>query len=99
MSLRVRPLHDTFGAEVIGVDFSREVDAATFAEIEALWCRYSILLFRGVTWTPAQHVGFTRRLGPMHIMEPLEFNLRGYPEVLVVSNMEKDNKPIGMKRA
>jgi taurine dioxygenase/putative 2-oxoglutarate oxygenase len=32
-------------------------------------------------------------------MEPLEFNLPGYPEVLVVSNVEKDNKPIGMKRA
>ena len=99
MALRFRPLHDTFGAEVVGVDFSRDVDAGTFAEIEDAWRRYSILLFRGVTMTPAQHVAFTRKLGPLHIMEPLEFNLPGFPEVLVVSNMEKDNKPIGMKRA
>ena len=37
MALRLRPLHETFGAEVAGVDLSREVDAATFAEIEAAW--------------------------------------------------------------
>jgi alpha-ketoglutarate-dependent taurine dioxygenase len=67
MALRIRPLHDTFGAEVIGVDFSRDVDAGTLAEIEAAWYRHSILLFRGVTMTPAQHVAFTRKLGPLHI--------------------------------
>ena len=99
MALRLRPLHETFGAEVVGVDPGRGVDDATFAEIEDAWCRYSILLFRDVTWTPAQHVAFTRRLGPLHVMEPPEFNLPGHPEILVVSNVEKDNKPIGMKRA
>jgi len=48
---------------------------------------------------PAQHVAFTSKLGPLHIMTPPEYNLPGFPEVLVVSNVEKDNKPIGMKRA
>ncbi len=99
MALQFRPMHATFGAEVIGVDISRDLDDNTIAEIEAAWYRYTILLFRGVEMTPAQHVAFTRRLGPLHIMEPLEFNLPGYPEVLVVSNVEKDDKPIGMKRA
>jgi len=99
MALHLRPLHDTFGAEVSGVDFSRPVDEATLARIEDAWVRHSILLFRGVDMTPEQHVAFTRRLGPLHIMEPPQFNLPGLPEVLVVSNVEKDNKPIGMKRA
>jgi taurine dioxygenase/putative 2-oxoglutarate oxygenase len=99
MALRLRPLHESFGAEVVGLELGPDVDDATFAEIEAAWRRYSILLFRGVTWTPPQHVAFTRRLGPLHIMEPPEFNLPGHPEILVVSNVEKDNKPIGMKRA
>ena len=96
--LRFRPLHDTFGAEVVGADL-RNVDDATLREIEAAWLRYSILLFRNVEMSPAQHVAFTRRLGPLHIMEPLEFNLPGHPEVMVASNIEKDAKPIGMKRA
>ena len=82
MALQLRPLHDTFGAEVSGVVFSRPVDEATLAFIEEAWVRYSILLFRGVDMTPEQHVAFTRRLGPLHIMEPPQFNLPGLPEVL-----------------
>src|SRR6185369_12640391 len=85
MALRIRPLDASFGAEIIGVDFSCAIDDSTVAEIEAAWHRYSILLFRNVAMTPAQHVAFTRRLGQLHIMEPLEFNLPGFPEVLVVS--------------
>src|ERR1044072_812485 len=99
MALRFRPLHATFGAEVIGADLATNLDDGTIAAIEAACQRSSSLLFRNVEMTPARHVAFTRRLGPLHIMEPLEFNLPGYPEVLVVSNVEKDNKPIGMKRA
>jgi alpha-ketoglutarate-dependent taurine dioxygenase len=99
MALRFRPLHATFGAEVIGANLASELDDATIAQIEAAWHRYSILLFRDVEMTPAQHVSFTRRFGPLHIMEPLEFNLPGFPEVMVASNIEKDDKPIGMKRA
>ena len=99
MALRFRPLHATFGAEVIGADLATNLDDGTIAAIEAAWQRYSILLFRNVEMTPAQHVAFTRRLGPLHVMEPLEFNLPGFPEVMVASNIEKDAKPIGMKRA
>ena len=47
MTLQLRPLHPTFGAEVLGVDV-RKLDDATFAEIEKAWYRYSILLFRNV---------------------------------------------------
>ena len=99
MPLQFRPLHATFGAEVTGADLADDLDDATIAQIEAAWQRYSILLFRNVEMTPAQHVAFTRRLGTLHIMEPLEFNLPGFPEVMVASNIEKDAKPIGMKRA
>jgi taurine dioxygenase/putative 2-oxoglutarate oxygenase len=97
--LRLRPLHDTFGAEVSGVDLARALDVDTLAAIEDAWRRHSILLFRNVAMTPGQQIAFTRALGPLHIMEPPEFNLPNHPEVLVVSNVEKDNKPVGIKRA
>ena len=84
MPVEFRPLHDIFGAEVIGVDPALQVDDADFAAIEAAWHRYCILLFRDLTMTPEQHVAFTRRFGPLHIMEPLEFNLPDHPEILVV---------------
>ena len=49
--------------------------------------------------TPQAQIAFTRRLGPLHIMEPLEFNLPGYPEIFVVSNIEEGGKAVGLKRA
>ena len=99
MKIDVRPLHPSFGAEVIGVDLARDLEAETVAAIEDAWTRHSILLFRDVRMTPAQHVAFTRRLGPLHVMEPLEFNLPEWPEVFVVSNVEENGKPVGLRRA
>jgi alpha-ketoglutarate-dependent taurine dioxygenase len=49
--------------------------------------------------TPAEHAGFTRRLGKLHIMAPGEFNLPEYPEVLVVGNAEDNGKPLGLRGA
>ena len=97
--MQFRPLHGSFGAEVIGAPANLQMDAAAFEAIEQAWFRHSILLFRGLRMTPEQHVAFTRRLGPLHIMEPLAMNLPGHPEVFVVSNALQDGKPIGLKRA
>jgi alpha-ketoglutarate-dependent taurine dioxygenase len=99
IDMNIRPLQGDFGAEVIGCDLSRPIDDVTFGEIEAAWSRYSILLFRDVRMTPEQHIAFTRRLGPLHIMEPLQYNLPGHPEIFVVSNVEEGGKALGMKRA
>ena len=99
MPIECRPMHDTFVAEVVGVDLARDLSEETVAAIQDAWTRHSILLFRGVRMTPAQHVAFTRRLGPLHVMEPLEFNLPAHPEVFVVSNVEEDGKAVGLKRA
>lgn len=98
MTLSFRPLTPNFGAEVIGVDPTLELDEPTFRAVEEAWYRHSILLFRGLTMTPAQHVAFTRRLGPLHIMTPLEYNHPEHPEVFVVANAEKDGKAFGMRR-
>lgn len=64
-----RPLQGEFGADVLGVRPDLIVSEDDFRSIEAAWFRYSILLFRGLSMTPAQHVTFTRRLGPLHVMK------------------------------
>jgi alpha-ketoglutarate-dependent taurine dioxygenase len=99
MLLEFRPLHGEFGAEVIGVAPDLAVDGPTFGAIEAAWYRHSILLFRGLDMTPEQHIAFTRRLGALHIMVPLDYNLAGRPEIFVVSNAEQDGKPLGLRGA
>ena len=99
MVLEIRPLHGEFAGEVTGVAPDLQVDDATLREIEAAWFRYGILVFRNLDMTPAEHVAFTRRLGPLHIMVPSEFNLSEFPEVWVVGNAEQDGKPLGLRGA
>lgn len=95
----VRPLQGEFGAEVLGLDLARPLSDADFAEIESAWTRHSILVFRDLSMTPLQHIAFTRHFGPLHIMEPLQYNLAGHPEIFVVSNVEDGGKALGLKRA
>lgn len=99
MPVEFRPLMGSFGAEVIGIPPTLEMDDATFDAVEAAWYRHSILLFRGLKMTPEQQIAFTRRLGPLHYMLPPNIVLDGHPEVFVVSNETKDGKPFGLKRA
>lgn len=99
MPVEFRPLHASFGAEVIGVAPTLEMDDAIFGQVEAAWYQHSILLFHGLTMSPEQHIAFTKRLGPLHYMQPPNITLPDHPEVLVLSNATKDGKPIGLKRA
>ena len=99
MAVEFRPVMGSFGTEVVGIDPTLAVDDATFRAVEAAWFRHSFLLFRGLTMSPAQHVAFTQRLGPLHVMEPLQYNLPGLPEVFVVSNAVEGGREVGLKRA
>jgi taurine dioxygenase len=99
MPLEVHPFNGEFAAEIVGAAPDLRVDDATLAAIEAAWFRHGILVFRNLDMTPADHVAFTRRLGPLHIMVPGEFNLADHPEVWVVGNAEQDGKPVGLRGA
>ena len=85
-------------AKVIGLDLSLPLPEPEFtAHSPGAWFDHSFLVFRDLRMDPAQHVAFTRRLGPIHIMER-EFKLPGLPEVMVISNEERDGKPYGSRK-
>ncbi|WP_426958656.1 TauD/TfdA dioxygenase family protein [Muricoccus radiodurans] len=94
----IRPL-SPFGAEVVGAPPTLEFSEADFGTVEEAWLRHGILVFRDLSMTAEQHIAFTRRLGPLHIMTPMHFNLEGHPEVFVVGNAEEGGKPVGLKDA
>jgi taurine dioxygenase len=95
----IRPIQGRFGAEIIGLDLSRDLPDAEFRRIENAWFDHSFLVFRDLVMTPEQHIALTRRFGALHIMTPLHFNLPEHPEVMVLSNVEADGKPLGLRRA
>jgi taurine dioxygenase len=94
-SLEVRPLTDTFGAEVLGVTLSRQMDHDVFDEIKALWLRYEVLLFRGQDIEKEDLIEFSRRVGPLEIHVREEWLNKKHPELLQITNIREDGKPTG----
>jgi taurine dioxygenase len=82
-----RALTGALGAEIAGLDLSRPLDDAVFAEVEAAFHEHVVLVFPDQQWTPAQQVAFTARFGPVE-EHPLRSRpgLPEHPEVLVLVN-------------
>lgn len=95
-TFRIEPLAPPLGAEVTGLDLSRRLDAQDFDRLHEAHLAHHVLVFRDVHITPAQQVAFTGLWGPLqrHVLHP--FALPGQPEVLVVSNILENGRPIGL---
>lgn len=100
MSIEVVPTGAALGAEIRGVGLAERIDDGTFAAIERAYDEHGVIFFRGQRITPQQQVAFTRRFGA------IEFNIfgerwsvPGSPEIVVVSNITEDGRPIGVRRA
>ena len=94
--LVIRPFDAPCGAEVIGLDLSRPLADADFARIHRAHLDHHVLVFRDMAITPEQQVAFSRRFGPLQRHVLSNFALPGHPEVLVISNIKDNGKPIGL---
>lgn len=92
----VVPFEAPLGAEIIGLDLTRPVDDAAFARIHRAHLDHHVLVFRDQRITPSQQVAFSRRFGPLQIHVLRQFQLASNPEILIVSNIREDGKPIGL---
>ena len=79
------------GAEISGVDLSRELDAATFEQVAKAFFDNEVVFFRNQKITPAQQIAFTRRFGQLEQHVRKESRLEGHPEILIVSNVLDEN--------
>jgi alpha-ketoglutarate-dependent 2,4-dichlorophenoxyacetate dioxygenase len=67
MVIKLTPLHSTLGAEVRGIELTRPVVSEVFAEIEAAFNRYGILVFPRQPVTDEQQLAFSRLFGPLEV--------------------------------
>jgi len=99
-AIQVIPLDAAIGAEIRGVDLSKPLDPRTFAKIDAAYDRHTVLVFRNQKLTPEQHIAFGRNFGPLEIHVLKRFLLADHPEILVISNIVKDDgEPLGLADA
>ncbi|KJK21861.1 taurine dioxygenase [Burkholderiaceae bacterium 16] len=95
-AFEIRRFDAPLGAEIIGLDLSEPLSAEDFARIHRAHLDYHVVVFRDQRITPEQQIAFSRRFGPLQIHVLHQFQLAGHPEILIVSNVLKDGKPIGL---
>jgi taurine dioxygenase len=96
MAFEVRKLNPTFGAEVLGIDLTKEITADILDKFKSLWAEHQLLLFRGQSLEEKDAVAFSGLLGELEIHVRREYLSPENPEILYVSNMKVDGKAIGI---
>ncbi|OWY58523.1 taurine catabolism dioxygenase [Alternaria alternata] len=92
----VKQLHSTFGAEVVGADFTNMTNEQ-FDEIKQAMAKYSVLVFRKANLSDDEHVAFSRKLGELHDLKLHVKNHRfKHLELFDVGNVDDDGKPFAV---
>jgi taurine dioxygenase len=91
----LRPLTPNLGAEIGGVDLTRELDEATFGALYRAFLRYQVLLFPPQDLSPGRQVEFARRFGEVQVHVMDQYHAEGYPELYRLSNLDEHGKPSG----
>lgn len=99
MHIKTRSLTQHVGAEVLDFDLTRPVDSNTLKEVESIFHDRGVLVFKNQSITEEQHIHFSRHFGELEIHVLKQHLLPGHPEILIVSNIENDGKPVGVKDA
>lgn len=94
--ISVRNADACMGADISGVDLSQPLSDATFDAVRDALHRRHVLAIRGQELHPASFLDFSKRFGPPepHVLD--QFHHREYPDILVLSNVVRDGKPVGL---
>ena len=97
MTFEIIPTGHALGAEIRGVDLAGDLDDASVGSIRAAWREHLVLLFRGQTLEARALAALARRFGELDRVPGWDdAHPPGEPDLLVISNVERDGKPIGV---
>ena len=83
MSIDIRKLTPSIGAEVFGVDLSKPLGNETFQTVHDALMDNLVIFFRDQSMDHAQQKAFGRMFGDLHI-HPAAPAIEGHPEVMII---------------
>mgnify|MGYP003340163969 FL=1 len=92
--ISVSPLAGALGAEIGGVDVSRPIDDATFAEIRRAWREHLVIFFRGQALDDDALTAFGRRFAPL-FRHPNLLTEGPYPDIVRIRRTPGDTQIVG----
>ena len=90
----IHPISGALGAEISGIDVSRDVDDQTLGLLRRAWLEHLVLFFRDQRLTPAQFLAFARRFGEI-IEYPFVKGLEEHPEIIPVVKLAHERINFG----
>jgi taurine dioxygenase len=92
--MHAQPIAGALGAEITGVDLSKDLGDAAVAEIRRIWLEHLVIFFRDQDLPPARFLAFARRFG-----EPIEYpfvkGLDEFPVIIPVLKLEHEKINFG----
>ena len=98
-TMTVTPTGRTLGATIEGLDLSKPLHAEALEPVMQALGRFGVLRFPAQTLTAAQLKAFSAQLGDLEINVAGAFQEPGLPEVMILSNMVENGKPVGLSDA
>jgi len=89
----------TLGATIDGLDLSKGLDPKDLEAIMQALGRYGVLRFPGQSMSGVELKQFSSQLGQLEINVANSFQEPGHPEVMILSNIVQQGKPIGLSDA
>lgn len=97
--MKIVPSGQALGATIEGLDLSKTLPEETVEELIQVLGRHSVLRFPQQDLTALQQRDFAARFGELEVNVANMFQEPGLPEVMILSNMVEDGKPLGIADA
>ena len=92
--IQARPTSGAVGAEILGIDLSRDLDDSDVQELRAAFNEYGVIFFREQNLSPEQHIAFAERFGQININRFFK-TAPGYPQIAEVRKEPGQKTNIG----
>ena len=97
--MKITSTQHILGAQVEGLDLSLDLSEAQVDSLMRALGAHGVLEFTNQTLTTAQLKAFSQRFGELYISPGGRAQAEGFPEVMILSNMMQDGKPLGLSDA
>jgi len=94
-TIEVRKTTPTIGAEIFGIDLSRQLSNRQVDEIHQALMDNLVIFFRDQNLTVGQHKAFGAGFGKLHIHPNAPKGLPDHPEILVIKADENSKRVAG----
>jgi taurine dioxygenase len=97
--MKIEPSGQILGASILGVDLSQPLRDVEFGGILHALGEYGVVCFHNQSLTPQQQIDFSRKFGELEIHVSGAFQEKEHPEIMILSNIVEDGRPIGLADA